>query len=78
MKVTYKKLWKKMIDLEMTKTELREKTGISTVTLAKLGKDQVVSMEVLMKICKALECNIDEICDFEEQQVTTALIPRLL
>ncbi|MBR7151599.1 MAG: helix-turn-helix transcriptional regulator [Clostridia bacterium] len=66
MKVTYKKLWKKMIDLEMTKTELREKTGISTVTLAKLGKDQVVSMEVLMKICKALECNIDEICDFVE------------
>ena len=63
MKVTYKKLWKKMIDLEMTKTDLREKTGISTVTLAKLGKDQVVSMEVLMKICKALECNIDEICD---------------
>lgn len=66
MKVTYKKLWKKMIDLEMTKTELREKTGISTVTLAKLGKDQVVSMEVLMKICKALGCNIDEICDFVE------------
>ena len=66
MKVTYKKLWKKIIDLEMTKTDLREKTGISTVTLAKLGKDQVVSMEVLMKICKALECNIDEICDFVE------------
>ena len=66
MAVTYKKLWKKMIDLEMTKTELREKTGISTVTLAKLGKDQVVSMEVLMKICKVLECNIDEICDFVE------------
>ena len=66
MKVTYKKLWKKIIDLEMTKTDLREKTGISTVTLAKLGKDQVVSMEVLMKICKALKCNIDEICDFVE------------
>ena len=66
MKVTYKKLWKKMIDLEMSKTELREKAGISTVTLAKLGKDQVVSMEVLMKICKALECNINEICDFVE------------
>lgn len=64
MKITYKKLWKKMIDLEMSKTELREKTGISTVTLAKLGKDQKVSIEVLMKICKALECNIDEICDF--------------
>ena len=66
MKVSYKKLWKKMIDLEISKTQLREKTGISTVTLAKLGKDQVVSMEVLMKICKELACNIDEICDFVE------------
>lgn len=68
MKVSYKKLWKKMIDLEISKTELRERTGISTVTLAKLGKDQVVSMEVLMKICKELGCNIDEICDFVEVQ----------
>ena len=64
MKVTYKKLWKKMIDLEMSKTALREKTGISTVTLAKLGKDQIVSLEVLMKICQALNCNINDICDF--------------
>ena len=64
MKISYKKLWKKMIDLEMSKTELRERTGISTVTLAKLGKDQIVSMEVLMKICKALQCNIDDVCDF--------------
>ena len=66
MKVTYKKLWKKMIDLEISKTELRNEAGISTVTLAKLGKDQVVSLEVLMKICKALKCNIGEICDFVE------------
>ena len=57
-----------MIDLEMSKTELREKVGISTVTLAKLGKDQIVSLEVLMKICKVLECNIDEICDFVDTQ----------
>lgn len=64
MRITYKKLWKKIIDLEMTKTQLREKTGISTATLAKMGRDQVVSMEILMKICEILECNIDEICDF--------------
>ena len=66
MRITYKKLWKRLIDLEMSKTDLREKTGISTVTLAKLGKDQIVSMEVIMKICKVLSCNIDEICDFVE------------
>jgi DNA (cytosine-5)-methyltransferase 1 len=66
MKVSYKKLWKKMIDLGISKTELRHKATISTVTLAKLGKEQIVSMEVLMKICKALDCNIDEICEFVE------------
>ncbi len=64
MKISYKKLWKKMIDLEISKTELRERAGISTVTLAKLGKEQVVSVEVLMKICKVLDCNINEICEF--------------
>ena len=66
MRISYKKLWKRMIDLEMKKTELREKAGISTVTLAKLGKDQIVSLEVLMRICEVLRCNIDEVCDFVE------------
>ncbi len=66
MKISYKKLWKRMIDLEITKSELREKAGISTVTLAKLGKDQTVTMEVLMKICKVLDCNISDICEFVE------------
>ncbi len=64
MKMSYKKLWKKMIDLEMSKTDLRQKAGISTVTLAKLGKDQAVGMEVLMKICTVLNCNLHDICDF--------------
>ena len=64
MKMSYKKLWKRMIDLDMSKTDLRQKTGISTVTLAKLGKDQVVSIEVLMKICKVLDCNLYDICEF--------------
>lgn len=63
MSITYKKLWKKMIDLDMSKTELRQETGISTVTLAKLGKDQFVSMEVLMKICTSLNCTLDDIVE---------------
>lgn len=66
MKISYKKLWKRMIDLEITKSELREKAGISTVTLAKLGKDQTVTIVVLMKICKVLDCNISDICEFVE------------
>ena len=64
MKISYSKLWKKLIDLSITKTQLRELSGISTVTLSKLSKNQTVSLDVLMKICKALNCNINDICEF--------------
>ena len=53
-----------MIDKGINKTALRQMSGISTVTLAKLGKNQIVSMEALMKICIALECDIKDICEF--------------
>ena len=53
-----------MIDKGINKTELRQMSGISTVTLAKLGKNQIVSMDALMKICIALECDIKDICEF--------------
>ena len=52
-----------MIDRDMSKTDLRLKAGISTMALAKLGKNENVSMEVLKKVCKALECNIGDIMD---------------
>ena len=64
MTVSYNKLWKVMIDKGINKTELRQMSGISTVTLAKLGKNQIVSMDALMKICIALECDIKDICEF--------------
>lgn len=64
MTVSYNKLWKVMIDKGINKTALRQMSGISTVTLAKLGKNQIVSMEALMKICIALECDIKDICEF--------------
>ena len=63
MAVSYNKLWKKLIDLDMSRTELRVKAGISTRQLAKLGKNENVNTEVLVKICQALHCNIDEIMD---------------
>ena len=63
MTVNYNKLWKKLIDLEMNRTEMRLKAGISTKQLAKLGKNENVNTEVLVKICQALHCNIDEIMD---------------
>ena len=63
METSYKKLWKLLIDLDMSRTELRLKAGISTMALAKLGKNENVSMDVLKKICKALDCNIGDIMD---------------
>ena len=63
MKASYKKLWKLLIDRDMSKTDLRLKAGISTMALAKLGKNENVSMDVLKKICKALNCNISDIMD---------------
>ena len=63
MAVSYNKLWKLLIDKKMRKTDLMEASGIGTTTLSKLGKDQYVSMEVLVKICKVLDCNIGDIVD---------------
>ena len=68
MTVNYNKLWKKLIDLEMSRTEMRMKAGISTKQLAKLGKNENVNTEILVKICQALHCNIDEIMDIVEQK----------
>ena len=63
MAVSYNKLWKLLIDKHMTKTELRLKTDMSTSTLAKLSKNEVVSMDVMLRICKVLDCNVGDIMD---------------
>jgi DNA-binding Xre family transcriptional regulator len=70
MKVSYKKLWKQLIDRDMTKTQLREKAKISTTTLTKLSKNENVGTEILAKICNVLECNVGDIVEFvtEEQE----------
>jgi DNA-binding Xre family transcriptional regulator len=67
MAVCYNKLWKMLIDRDMSRTEMRLKAGISTKTLAKLGKNENVNTEILVKICQALRCNVDEIMDIVEQ-----------
>lgn len=64
MAVQYTKLWKILIDKKMKRTDLITTAGISANILAKLGKDEFVSMESLEKICKALNCNIGDIVDF--------------
>jgi len=64
--VSYSKLWKKLIDLKMTKTELRIKCSISTVSLAKLSKNENVSMDTLIKICNFLNCDLNDIVSIEK------------
>ena len=63
MAFSYKKLWKLLIDKDMTAVELREKTGIAPNTMTKLRRDEEVSMTVLIKICTALNANIGDIMD---------------
>lgn len=63
MEVSYKKLWKLLIDRDMKKKDLQAAAGISWTTVTKLSKGEPVSMEVLMKICKLLNCNIGDIVD---------------
>ena len=63
MSISYNKLWKKLIDNDMTKTDLRLKADIGTSTRAKLGKNEQVSMDVLLRICKVLNCDISEIME---------------
>ena len=63
MAISYKKLWKLLIDKEMSAVQLREKTGIAPNTMTKLRRDEEVSMTVLVKICKALDANIGDIMD---------------
>lgn len=59
--VNYNNLWKKLIDKNMKKTDLVKKAGISSATLAKMSMNQAVSMNTLVKICAALECDLSDI-----------------
>ena len=63
MKVSYKKLWKMLIDRDMNKTDLKEKTKMGSGTLAKLGRDEKVSMDVLLRICNAMGCDVGDIME---------------
>jgi len=67
MAFSYNKLWKILIDKKMIKKDLMEATDLTTTTMAKLGKDLPVSMDVLARICKALDCNIGDIVDYIDE-----------
>lgn len=61
--VSYKKLWKLLIDKDMKKQDLMATTGISTTTMTKLNKGENVSTDILVRICNALNCNVSDIMD---------------
>lgn len=68
MPVSYDKLWKILIDKKMKRSDLKDAAGISFNVLAKMGKNEFVSMESLYKICVALDCGIDEIMEFTNHE----------
>ena len=63
MKASYKKLWKLLVDKDMSKADLHKASGLSSSTMTKLRKGEDVSMEALRKICIALDCNIGDIVE---------------
>lgn len=70
--ISYNRLWHLMLDKNYKKTDLCDKAGISSSTLAKLGKNEVVSMEVLERICDFLNCDIGDVMSFRERSIEDA------
>jgi DNA-binding Xre family transcriptional regulator len=66
--VSYKKLWKLLIDRDLKKKDLRAATGISSASIAKLSKNENVTTDVLVRICNALECELSDIMALEQEQ----------
>jgi len=66
MHISYNKLWKLLIDKNMNKQDLREASGISSASVAKLGKGDNITTEVLLRICTALHCDISDIMEVVE------------
>ena len=68
MPVSYDKLWKMLIDKKMNRTDLKEQAGISFNILAKMGRNEFVSMESLYKVCTALNCDVGDIMGFTNNE----------
>ena len=68
MAISYNGLWKKLIDKNLQKKDLTEILNISSATIAKMGKGESVSMDVLERICTYLDCNIGDIMSFEKEE----------
>jgi DNA-binding Xre family transcriptional regulator len=69
MAVSYKKLWKLLIDKDMKKTDLQVATGLSWASITKMSKGETVSIDVLIKVCKTLECDIGDIMEINDVEI---------
>lgn len=67
MKISYKKLWHLLIDRVLNKQDLRRMTGISTASIAKLGKGENITTDILVKICEALDCDVTDIMELVDK-----------
>ena len=63
MRISYNKLWKMLIDKNMKKSDLKVKAGISSASVAKLGKGDNITTDVLLRICEAMDCHLDDIME---------------
>ncbi|ACG62868.1 hypothetical protein Sez_1535 [Streptococcus equi subsp. zooepidemicus MGCS10565] len=68
MPITYNKLWKLLIDKSMTKTDLKNITGMNSATLANMGKNKFISLRMIDKICKELDCQIEDVIEFVREE----------
>ena len=68
MRISYNKLWKMLIDQNMNKRDLAEKSGVSTASIAKLSKGANITTDVLLKICEAMNCRIEDILETIDAQ----------
>lgn len=67
MAISYKKLWKLLIDRDMKKRDLQEISGVSSASITKLGKNENVNTEIIDKICVALKCDVSDIMEITEE-----------
>ena len=63
MRISYNKLWKMLIDKDMKKGDLKDKAGISSASIAKLGKGENITTDVLLRICEAMDCHVEDIME---------------
>lgn len=68
LRISYNKLWKMLIDKNMNKQDLKNATGISSASIAKLGKGENITTDILLKICEAMDCKLEDIMETVQDQ----------